>query len=160
MLNLGHTPLYRHFCKCRYIEMLKILLVYLLFSYFFSPLQSSSMLALLMTYRKSFIHFTHMWFSATLGIAQTSLALLSLARKFFAQQCQWGILSFECWMLSYSRLRPAIVNWSIVNWSLRQCWVLSVDCWIVGFADVELCAMRNVECWMVAVGNFEFWITN
>ena len=23
VLNLGHTPLYRHFCKCLYIEMLK-----------------------------------------------------------------------------------------------------------------------------------------
>ena len=24
VLNLGHPPLYRHFCKCLYIEMLKI----------------------------------------------------------------------------------------------------------------------------------------
>ena len=24
VLNLGHSPLYRHFCKCLYIEMLKI----------------------------------------------------------------------------------------------------------------------------------------
>jgi len=28
VLNLGHNPLYRHFCKCLYIEMLKISLVY------------------------------------------------------------------------------------------------------------------------------------
>ena len=28
ILNLGHSPLYRHFYKCLYIEMLKILLVY------------------------------------------------------------------------------------------------------------------------------------
>ena len=28
VLNLGHNPLYRHFCKYLYIEMLKILLVY------------------------------------------------------------------------------------------------------------------------------------
>ena len=28
VLNLGHSPLYRHFYKCLYIEMLKILLVY------------------------------------------------------------------------------------------------------------------------------------
>ena len=28
VLNLGHSPLYRHFCKCLYIEMLKISLVY------------------------------------------------------------------------------------------------------------------------------------
>ena len=27
VLNLGHTPLYRHFCKCRYIELLRISLV-------------------------------------------------------------------------------------------------------------------------------------
>ena len=65
-------------------------------TYFFSPWQSSSKLALLMTYRKSSIHFTHMWFSAALGIAQTCLALLSLARKYFARQCQLGFLSFEC----------------------------------------------------------------
>ena len=36
-----------------------------------------------------------------------------------------AMLDFECWMLSYSRLKPAIENWS-----LRQCWVLSVECWI------------------------------
>ena len=75
VLNLGHTHLYRHFCKYRYIEMLKISLVlftisYIFFArqfesklslfslienvtYFFSPWQSSSKLALLMTYRKS-----------------------------------------------------------------------------------------------------------
>ena len=35
------------------------------------------------------------------------------------------MLNFECWMLSYSRLKPAIENWS-----LRQCCVLSVECWI------------------------------
>ena len=23
VLNLGHSPLYRHFCKCLYIELLK-----------------------------------------------------------------------------------------------------------------------------------------
>lgn len=34
VLNLEHTPLYRHFYKCRYIEMLKILLVYLLLDKF------------------------------------------------------------------------------------------------------------------------------
>lgn len=28
VLNLGHSPLYWHFYKCLYIEMLKILLVY------------------------------------------------------------------------------------------------------------------------------------
>ena len=28
VLNLGHSPLYRHFCKCLYIEMLKILRAY------------------------------------------------------------------------------------------------------------------------------------
>ena len=28
VLNLGHSPLYRHFCKCLYIEMLKFSLVY------------------------------------------------------------------------------------------------------------------------------------
>ena len=28
VLNLGHSPLYRHFCKYLYIEMLKISLVY------------------------------------------------------------------------------------------------------------------------------------
>lgn len=28
VLNLGHNPLYGHFCKCLYIEMLKISLVY------------------------------------------------------------------------------------------------------------------------------------
>lgn len=28
VLNLGHTPLYRHFYKCLNIELLKILLVY------------------------------------------------------------------------------------------------------------------------------------
>ena len=28
VLNLGHSPLYRHFCKCLYIELLKISLVY------------------------------------------------------------------------------------------------------------------------------------
>ena len=28
VLNLGHSPLYRHFYKCLYIEMLKISLVY------------------------------------------------------------------------------------------------------------------------------------
>ena len=28
VLNFGHSPLYRHFCKCQYIEMLKILLIY------------------------------------------------------------------------------------------------------------------------------------
>ena len=28
VLNLGHSPLYRHFYKCLYIEMLKILLAY------------------------------------------------------------------------------------------------------------------------------------
>ena len=37
VLNLGHSPLYRHFCKCLYIEMLKF---YLFINYF--------------------IHFTHM----------------------------------------------------------------------------------------------------
>ena len=28
VLNLAHTPLYRHFCKCLYIEMLIFSLVY------------------------------------------------------------------------------------------------------------------------------------
>ena len=28
VLNLGHNPLYRHFYKCLYIEMLKKILVY------------------------------------------------------------------------------------------------------------------------------------
>ena len=28
VLNLGHSPLYRHFYKCLYIELLKISLVY------------------------------------------------------------------------------------------------------------------------------------
>ena len=28
VLNLGHSPLNRHFCKCLYIEMLKISLIY------------------------------------------------------------------------------------------------------------------------------------
>ena len=28
VLKLGHSPLYRHFCKCLYIEMLKFSLVY------------------------------------------------------------------------------------------------------------------------------------
>ena len=36
-----------------------------------------------------------------------------------------AMLSFECWMLSYSRLKPAIENWS-----LRQCWVLNVEFWV------------------------------
>lgn len=31
VLNLGHTPLYRHLCKCLHIEMLKISLVYQVF---------------------------------------------------------------------------------------------------------------------------------
>ena len=28
MLNLGHSPLYRHFCKCLYIELLKFRLIF------------------------------------------------------------------------------------------------------------------------------------
>ena len=41
------------------------------------------------------------------------------------------MMNFECWKLS---------------WSLRQCWILSVEFWFVGCADVELRAVRNVEC--------------
>ena len=28
VLNLGHSPLYRHFCKCLYIELLKFRLLF------------------------------------------------------------------------------------------------------------------------------------
>ena len=42
-----------------------------------------------------------------------------------------GFKNFEFWVL---------------NCRLCRCWVLSVEFWIVGFADVELCAVRNVEC--------------
>ena len=84
-----------------------------MFHTFYTPWLSSSKLALLMTYRKSFIHFTHMWFSAALGIAQTSLALHSLARKFFTRQCK-----FECWVLSYSLLRMRL--------RVIQCWMVAL----------------------------------
>ena len=145
MLNLGHSPLYRHFCKCLYIEMLKINLFikyYILFfamakfkqacfahdlskklHTFFRHGKVQASLTLLMTYRKSFIHFTHMWFSAALDIAQTSLALHSLARKFFARQCQLGILSFECCnrlcRLPEQELR--VIRCYACDWELFNC---------------------------------------
>ena len=36
VLNLGHSPLYRHFCKCLYIELLNFLLVCRLFYTFYT----------------------------------------------------------------------------------------------------------------------------
>ena len=38
VLNLGHSPLYRHFCKCLYIKMLKF---YLFVNYFIHFLRST-----------------------------------------------------------------------------------------------------------------------
>ena len=140
-------------------------------TYFFSPWQSSSKLALLMTYRKSFILFlamakfrqacfahdlskkfhtfyTHVIFGCTrhsLNKFGSALVGTKILRS------TMPIRNFEFWMLNVGLFAAmhAIENWSIVNWSLRQCWVLNVECWIVGCADVELCAVRNVEFWML-----------
>ena len=35
----------------------------------------------------------------------------------------------QCWIMRYA-----------------QCWMWNVECWMVAFGNVELCAVRNVEC--------------
>ena len=51
VLNLGHSPLYRHFCKCLYIEFLKFRL---LFNYYIHFLRSTirKQAFIVLTYRK------------------------------------------------------------------------------------------------------------
>ena len=51
---------------------------------------------------------------------------------------------FEFWMLNFELFAAthAIVSWSIVNWSLRQCWVLNCRrsrCWIVQLGILVSC---------------------
>lgn len=52
VLNLGHSPLYRYFCKCLYIKML---FFYLFVSYFIYFLHSTilKLAFIVLTYRKS-----------------------------------------------------------------------------------------------------------
>ena len=51
MHNLGHSPLYRHFCKCLHIELLKF---YLFFNYYIHFLRSTirKQAFIVLTYRK------------------------------------------------------------------------------------------------------------
>lgn len=46
VLNLGHSPLYRHFCKCLYIELLKFRLLFLTVTYIFFVQQFKNKLSL------------------------------------------------------------------------------------------------------------------
>lgn len=46
VLNLGHSPLYRHFCKCLHIELLKFRLIFLTIAYIFFVRQLESKLSL------------------------------------------------------------------------------------------------------------------
>ena len=43
---------------------------------------------------------------------------------------EWGaVRCAQCWIIRYA-----------------QCWMWNVECWMVAFGNVELCAVRNVEC--------------
>ena len=112
-LNLGHSPLYRHFYKCLYIEFdtfprhdiakasfalliwldgnaVKNFTCLLTITYTFFARQSESKLSLFSLIENVGIlpiRFIS-WFSPALGIAQTCVALHSLARKFIWSQTE------------------------------------------------------------------------
>ena len=89
------------------------------------------------------------------GNEQTSNVALCAVRN--VEWLPLAMLNVECWVLSYSRLKPAMTNYSVLN-----CFTplqFNIKHLTLNIGTMPL-AMLNFEFWIVGFTDFELWVLN